>query len=640
MDPTLRLLADIRAILDAAPDAMVGVGADGEIVLANRHALALFGWEEGDLIGQPVEVLVPDAARPGHPRLRDGFVREPHSRPMGAGLELFGRRRDGSSFPAEISLGPINLADRVLILAAVRDVTEQRRVLARSRALLEGASDAVIGIDQDGRVVLVNQRAEERFGTSRAAITGAAIAQLLAGAPDDAGTTVLPLTDGRALAAAIEAVLAGRANDVSLRVWGATDGAPFVLEAQGRAVMAAGGMMDGMLVIFRDVTGQVALEDALRDAKDEAERANFTKSEFLSRMSHELRTPLNAILGFGQLLELEEHLAEDDRRSVDQILSGGRHLLGLIDEVLDISRIETGDLGLSIEPVRLDDLVAELQVFLAPLADRNVITLVPMTQGPSHRVMADLQRLKQVLVNLLSNAIKYNDPGGSVEIRAHSRDGGVVRIEVADTGWGIDDGDLERAFTAFDRLGADRTEVEGIGLGLALTRGLVQAMGGSIGARANEGVGTTFWVDLPGQPGAAADVTAHASSVGPHHPVVLQVEDNPANAMLVERILGRMASIRVITASSGEEALALASDLQPGLVLLDMHLPDLGGREVLRRLRASAATASIPVVMISADAEVPTIEELILLGAAGYVAKPLDVAHLVAVVRSVLDLSR
>ena len=323
------------------------------------------------------------------------------------------------------------------------------------------------------------------------------------------------------------------------------DGDYVHIEAKVRALHDP---VSGELVEFhtvaRDVSDRRQAEADVRRAIEEAELANAAKSEFLSRMSHELRTPLHAILGFGELLGRGE-LAAPQHEQLDQITKAGRHLLELINEVLDLSRIEEGELHLSLEPVLVEQVVSEAMGMLAPLAAARSVTLEPpLAKDLAMHVLADRQRLKQVLLNLLSNAVKYNRDGGSVRVTTTRDDDGIARIEVADTGIGIADEDLVRAFAAFERLGAEATEVEGTGLGLALTRRLIEAMGGSIGVDSEVGRGTTFWLDLSVV--SAPEVASRASKVArPAPPVpartdartVLYIEDNPSNIKLVDTIL-------------------------------------------------------------------------------------------------------
>ena len=384
----------------------------------------------------------------------------------------------------------------------------------------------------------------------------------------------------------------------------------------------------------RDVTYKAALEQALRDAKEEAELANRAKSEFLSRMSHELRTPLNAILGFGQLLEMEE-LDEGMRESVDQILKGGRHLLDLINEVLDIARIETGRMSLSLEPVVVDDALSEALDLIRPLArNRNVSLHVESDESSGVACLADRQRLKQVLLNLLSNAVKYNRDEGRVTVRVARIPGGRACVEVRDQGPGIPPEKLARLFTPFDRLGAEQTKVEGIGLGLALSQRLADAMGGAITAQTTVGEGSTFALELPlaEQPEdrfEGKDGDPAPSTGGSELPrTLLCIEDNPANLKLMHRVVMRRPAWKLLSAMQGSLGLELARQHHPDLILLDLHLPDISGEAVLRSLLADPRTRLIPVVVLSADATPAQVRKILGIGAEAYLTKPLDVRRL------------
>ena len=381
-----------------------------------------------------------------------------------------------------------------------------------------------------------------------------------------------------------------------------------------------------------DIADRKAAEQAATAAKIEAERANAAKSDFLSRMSHDLRTPLNAILGFAQLLDAEA-LGPEGRESVQLILKGGEHLLGLINEVLDIARIEAGHLSLSPEPVDVQEIVRHAVALVAPLAAQRAITIVvPDSTCAPWAVMADRQRLNQVLLNLLSNAVKYNRHGGRIVVTCEDQPDRRLRITVTDTGAGIPADKLEMLFTPFERLGADTTAIEGTGLGLVLSRGLAEAMGGSLGVSSEVDRGTTFWIELaisdqpvaPVPMDAAAAPTTDAGGVAG---TVLYIEDNAANVRLMERVFQRRPGVTLHHASSGSDGLAMAAREKPDLIFLDLHLPDLHGEEVLRQLWQDPVLRGIPVTILSADASPTQARRLKAAGAVGYLTKPLNVAE-------------
>ena len=419
-------------------------------------------------------------------------------------------------------------------------------------------------------------------------------------------------------------------------------GAPYIYHAIKFPLLDAAGRPSAVCAIAIDVTERKKTDDALRIARLEAERANRAKSAFLSNMSHDLRTPLNAILGFAQLLELDD-LQPDRKESVAQILRGGTHLLGLINEVLDIARIEAGHLSLSMEPVDAFE-IAELAIDLVrPLAAQRSITIVVERSGQDAVVFADRQRLTQVVINLLSNAVKYNRRGGTVTVGCTAGERGRIRLTVADTGAGIPEEKRRLLFQPFERLGAERTAVEGTGLGLALSRGLADAMGGSLGVDSIIDRGSTFWIDLARsdapQPHAVASDAAAPATVDPRRTqgVVLYIEDNGSNVRLMQRLLERRPGVRLLHAADGGAGLAMASAELPGLIFLDLHLPDMHGEEILRRLQGDSTLRRIPVAVLSADANPAQARRLKASGAMAYLTKPLELRQVMALLDEQLD---
>jgi PAS domain S-box-containing protein len=390
----------------------------------------------------------------------------------------------------------------------------------------------------------------------------------------------------------------------------------------------------------RDATGKIlyyegTVEDITeRKRVEEVERANKAKSEFLSRVSHELRTPLNAILGFGQLLERQKP-TEVQRKRIRHIINAGQHLLGLINEVLDISRIETGKMQVSLEPVNVADAIAEGIDLMRPLAaEREIKLSVDTNLDAGVYVLADRQRFKQVLLNLLTNAVKYTPREGKVLVSYHANGSEDLRICVSDTGPGIPAEKLTRLFTPFDRLGAEQSNVEGTGLGLALSKRLMGAMHGSIGVDSHAGKGSTFWLELPRTKSPLENVAAQTRNSASRfirpdapHRTVLYIEDNLSNLNLIEQMFEERPEIELISAMLGTLGLQLARQHRPDVILLDLHLPDVAGWEVLRQLKADAATRDIPVIVISADATARQVERLMKGGATTYLTKPLDVAE-------------
>jgi signal transduction histidine kinase/CheY-like chemotaxis protein len=374
----------------------------------------------------------------------------------------------------------------------------------------------------------------------------------------------------------------------------------------------------------------------LTAALDTAVKATRAKNSFLSSTSHELRTPLNSILGFAQLLQLSE-LSEEDSDGVERILGAGHHLLTLINELIDIARIESGDLGLSLEPVLVRSLIEECSQLMAPIAAERSIPIITGGAHPGLAVYADRQRLAQILVNLISNAVKYNHRDGRITISCTAEGAGQASIVVSDTGPGLAPDDLERIFVAFERLGAERTVVEGTGIGLPLARALTEAMGGHLTASSVLGQGAAFTVSLPRAPDLiyvpAPSPAPTAPAAGPHvlpgaDLSVLYIEDNPANVEVVARFLRGRPNTTLRSAISGRSGLECAIREVPDIILLDLNLPDLQGEEVLNELKADPATAAIPVIVLSADASRGVIHRLLAGGAFAYLTKPIELAEL------------
>lgn len=398
---------------------------------------------------------------------------------------------------------------------------------------------------------------------------------------------------------------------------------------------------------FNAMTGQIedsrrGLETRVAERTAEADKANRAKSDFLSAMSHDLRTPLNSILGFAQLLETEA-LTPKQAEHVRHILNGGRHLLALVSDVLDITRIESGQLGLTIESVPVERAVTQAIELVRPLAAQRGIVIRMEETGGAAAVTADAQRLNQILLNLLSNAVKYNRAHGRVAVSSVLTEDGRCRLQIIDTGVGLDAAKIARLFQPFERLGAEQTAVEGTGLGLALSRALAAAMDGTIGVTSEPGKGSTFWLELPCADLAAAPagpprpVAAEPLGRQPQNGVVLYVEDNLSNVRLLQRILERRPGVQLLHASTGAAGVDLARLHLPDLLLLDMHLPDTTGQAVLRLLTDDVRTRDIPKVIVTADATPGLGARLEADGATACMTKPLSVPSVLGLIDRLLQ---
>jgi PAS domain S-box-containing protein len=496
--------------------------------------------------------------------------------------------------------------------------------------VMDHSLDVICTMDREGRFVAVSAACEKVWGYKPAELIGRKYIELVC--PGDHEKTTKVAAD----------IMAGHATRYFENRYICKDGTLVPLTWS-----AYWSDKDNiMFCVARDNTETRRAAEALNEAWLAADRANHAKSEFLSRMSHELRTPLNAILGFSQILEME-HAENGDSESIEQILKAGRHLLELINEVLDISRIEAGRLSVSPEPVLLKEVVQDCVQLLRPLGEKRRIRIEgKFTTDRDHCVTADRQRLKQVLLNLLSNAVKYNRDAGSVTLSCEEEPGERLRIKVTDTGPGIAPENMERLFSPFERLNADDTCIEGTGLGLALSKRLVELMGGVIGVESKLGEGSTFWVKLPKAeaPGHAVEGELEKNGEEPHEmePVpqehtVLYIEDNVSNLRLVERILEQRPGVRLIAAMQGNMGLDMARQHLPDLILLDLNLPDMPGREVLHRLQAEPDMRRVPVIVISADATVGELDRMRAAGAHDYLSKPIDIRKFLNVVDHVLN---
>jgi PAS domain S-box-containing protein len=530
---------------------------------------------------------------------------------------------------------------------AAEQLAEQQTALAHSEAalrqqtkllqsILDSMGDGVLVVDESGKMVLGNPAAEAMVGADALHIPHSKWSEIYEIYNPATGSPYPPSDLPLA-----RAMRGETADGVELKYRHPREAGDLYVSVNVRPLRDDEGRGRGGVAVVRDITATKRSQELLHRAKEEAERANRAKSDFLSRMSHELRTPLNSILGFAQVLEMAS-LPADEASSVEQILKGGRHLLSLINEVLDVSRIEAGRLSLSLEPVHLAEVIQEAIDLVRPLAQQRNITISSVFTAEDDYVRADRQRLRQVLLNLLANGVKYNVEGGRLEVSIEPQENKMVRTAVADTGRGIPPHEREKLFRPFERLAGESLAVEGTGLGLALSKGLVEAMGGAIGVE-SAAAGSRFWFDLaPAEPPddffPALDGLALSESeaVAQQNQLVLYIEDNPSNMALMKRIAESRSEVQLIGASSGRTGLDLARTRQPDLILLDLHLPDMSGQEVLLHLRAEPETRTIPVVVVSADATPEQIQRALGSGAISYVTKPLDIASMLLLLDEVL----
>ena len=647
-DVTARVEADEairfqRLLLDTVGQSIIAVDGEGIVLYWNAHAEQLYGWSAAEARGRSIaDLILPEETV----ALGEQMVEEMLEGETWSG-DHWVRRRDGTTFPVFATSTPImDDAGRLTAMISVStDISDRKHTEDRARrlsAIVESSSDAIVGMTLDRTITSWNSGAVAMFGYSAAEIIGQGLGVLAASARDYAELVRSGVAQGLYLS--------------NVETLGVTrDGTIVQLSLSVSPILDERGTPVGLSCIARDITGRVELErlaevrarelvvaqhaaELESMERDEANRENRAKSEFLSRMSHELRTPLNAVLGFGQILSMDD-LTNVQRENVGLIRSAGEHLLDLINDVLDISSIEAGALTLSLEPVDLNEVVDHALSLIRPQAAERDISVPAALDGPELHVHADRQRLLQVLLNLLSNAVKYNRPGGAIELRSESS-GGTVSLSVADTGFGLSESDLGQIFTPFERLGAASTAIEGTGVGLTLSRSLSQEMGGSLTAFSTVGTGSTFTLELPigHVPDAAAPAAVAApaaTGAGAEPLTVLAIEDNIANIRLLEQAMERCGNVTLLTAIQGRLGLELAARHRPDLVLLDLHLPDVHGGTVLERLRADPETAEIPVVVCSGDSSPGQSRMCLEAGAAAYLSKPYALKELFGLVEGV-----
>lgn len=627
----------LNAVLETVVDGILTIDSQGTIITANGAAERVFGYTQGELIGKNVKMLMPSPYHEEHDGYLANYRGSGVRKIIGIGREVQGLRKDGSIFPVYLAVGETTTEDGPIFTGIVRDVSERvkaEEALRNERSLLkavvETAVDGIITIDELGTIVTANPATSSIFGYDASELIGKNVKMLMPSPyhEEHDGYLANYRESGVRKIIGIGREVEGRRKN----------GEVFPLElAVSETVTDHGRVFTG---IVRDVTERKRIQDAIV-AKEAAERANEAKNEFLSRMSHELRTPLNAVLGFAQLLELRY----DDPRIIEAtqaIIKGGNHLLMLINEILDLARIESGTLTISIESIEVSEVVSHVVDLVEPLARKATVSVqAAMDDFSGVTLKADSRRLLQSILNIVSNAIKYNRPGGSVKISGSSLGGDEFQIRVTDTGHGIPAKHYDELFQPFRRFGD--LSVEGSGLGLVVSKSFVDMMDGRIDLEASSSEGSTFTITLKkAQPRPPKNGKQLANEMGSRpsltgNPVVLYIEDNLPNFRLLELAFQEWGNIRLEYAKDGADGIASARRLKPDLILLDLHLPDVPGHDVLNELKSHVETVDIPVVVISADAMTRQIRRLIEAGAHDYVTKPIDLNKLGGIVRSLLE---
>ncbi|AMP01502.1 sensory box protein [Collimonas arenae] len=656
--PLLKAGALQDAIFNSANFSCIATDAQGVIQIFNVGAERMLGYKAEDVVDKITPASISDAqeliARAASLSLELDTPITPGfealvfkaSRGIEDIYELTYIRKDGSRFPAMVSVTALRDAQEKVIgyLLIGTDNTARKQVEAEqalldqrlrdqqfyTRSLIESNIDALMTTDPRGIISDVNQQMEALTGCTRDELIGAPFKNYF--------------TDPQRAEAAITRVLhEGKVTNYELTAH-ARDGTETVVSYNATTFHNRDNKLQGVFAAARDVTDRKQFEHRLQEnnvelenAKAAAEKANLAKSDFLSSMSHELRTPLNAVLGFAQLMASDiPPPSSAQKLSIDQILQAGWYLLRLINEILDLAMVESGKVTLSQESMSLTEVIQDCQAMIEPQAQKRGVQMTFPLLDDLFYVHADRIRVKQVMVNLLSNAIKYNRIDGTVVVNCAMRGADRVRVSVTDTGAGLTPEQLTQLFQPFNRLGQESSVEEGTGIGLVVTKQLVELMGGVLGVESSIGAGSVFWVELPSSsaPELALESVDNHNVGKQDHAVaqpsgsrrtLLYVEDNPANLVLVEQLIARRGDLKLLTAINGHLGIQMARAHHPDVILMDINLPGISGHGALKILLEDVTTAHIPIMALSANAVPRDIQKGIEAGFFRYLTKPIEV---------------